>query len=238
MTGFVAVSGNKVDAVSTAIKRLFARSESVKESGQAVRSGSVRAGTGKRALTELMVIALLLAIPSKLIWDKRDANLAYIANTAAQRLAVQQQVAQGETLASQEASYKALELQNALKVPKTIGYSGIVSTLTALAGRMGVELVSVTAPSRRPDPIAGSVYQWTINVTITGSFPAIQSYIDTLQNEQRLYQVQQVQIGVASGGAGGGVASGAGPGAAAGHTQTFSGGIDNAVLAINVETVK
>jgi hypothetical protein len=179
------------------------------------------------------VIALVLAIPSKIIWSMRDANLAYIANTHAQRAAVQEQLAQGKALSLKEKTYKSLGIQDALKIPMSIGYSGIVNTLTTLAGRTGVELVTVSAPSKKPAPIAGSVYQWTINATITGSFPAIQSYIDALQSEPRLYQVQQVQIGAASVGAGGGVSAGA----ATGHAQSFSGGIDNAVLAVNVETL-
>lgn len=251
MSVFQGVSGlgNTADVVSSSIKKFLGdripgakgQRERTQEQGQTARGRgrlvqgalSLRSGTGKRVLTEFVVIAFVLAIPSKIIWSIRDANLAYIANTHAQRAAVKEQVAQGKALVAKEGSYKALEAQDALKVPKAVGYSGIVNTLTTLAGRTGVQLVTVSAPSKKPAPIKGSVYQWTVNATITGSFPAIQSYIDSLQSEPRLYQVQQVQIGVASFGASGGV----GGGAAAAHVQTFSGGIDNAVLAINVESL-
>jgi len=245
LSAFEAVAdiGNKAEAVSSAVKRLFGNlMPKSKKEGQPMQVGtrgrsirSVGSGVGRRALTEFVVIALLLAIPSKIIWDMRSANLAYIANTHAQRAAVQEQIAQGQSLLPKLQSYKALQAQNLLKVPKGVGYSGIVSTLTTLAERTGVELVTVSAPSKRPAPIAGSVYQWTVNTTITGSFPAIQSYIDTLQSEPRLYQVTQVQIGVANAGSSAAAGPG-GPGAAV-HAQGFSGGIDNAVLTIDVETL-
>ena len=237
MSAFDVVSGigNKADAVSSGVKRLFAdRAAGGKGQSQAMQGGAVGSGAGRRALTEFVVVALLLAIPSKIIWGIRDGDLAYIANTQAHRAAVQEQISQGRSLLSKEGSYKALQAQDSLKVPKSVGYSGIVSTLTTLAGRTGVELVTVSAPSKRPAPIAGSVYQWTVITTITGSFPAIQSYIDALQGEPRLYQVTQAQIGVASVGA---TTAGAGAGAATGHTQTFSGSIDNAVLTLDVETL-
>ena len=221
--------GGKVDAATSGAKRAAQRFS--RGFGQ-VRSGARGSDTWRRGLTEFVVIAILLAIPSKLIWDMRDSSLAYIANTKAERAATQAQIAQGKALLQKADIYKALQAQYALKVPKTVGYSQILSTLTTLAGRSGVELDTVSAASKKPSPIAGAVYEWTVNATITGPLSQIQSYIDELQSEPRLYQVTQAQVAVA----------GVGASAASPHVNTstqtsFNGSIDNAVLTIGVESL-
>ena len=221
--------GEKVDAATSGAKRAAQRFSRV--FGQ-LRSGAGGSDTWRRTLTEFVVIAVLLAIPSKLIWDIRDSSLAYIANTKAERAATQAQIAQGKALLNKSTSYKTLLAQDAVKVPKTVGYSQILSTLTTLAGRSGVALDTVSAASKKPAPIAGAVYEWTVDATITGPLSRIQSYIDELQAEPRLYQVTQAQIAVA----------GVGASAASSHTATstptsFNGSIDNAVLTIGVESL-
>ena len=211
--------------------------EAAKGAGKAESRGA-GLGAAKGALTEFLVIAILLAIPSKIIWDMRDSSLRYIASTKAERAATQAQIAQGRALLTKTAKYKGLLAQEAVQVPKTVEYSQVVSTITTLAEHNGVELDTVSAPSKRPSPLvagpgAGAVYEWTVDATITGPLPQIQSYIDALQAEPRLYQVTQAQLGVAGVGTGAGAKPAVGTGAA----PTFQGSIDTAILAIDVESL-
>lgn len=180
----------------------------------------------KRVGIEMVVVLAILAIPSKIILDIRTSDLQYVSNTRATRVATANTIKRGQALQKNESQYKATQSQDALMIPQSVGYSSIVSTMTTIASDAGVTLISISAPGKVMTTIAGSVHEWSINATVEGTYAAIQSYINMVQNQPRLYQVQQVQIAVST------------VGVSSGGAQTLGGQNDNAVVALDMESLR